>query len=191
MRARTVLPCGENLIALDRRFSGDIKLGEPADPVLTDKDPPWEQAYYRVNEVPIENPIDSDGDGMNDVYELEAMLDPFNPADASEAVILDGETTTQLEAYSNNYEVGRGRFDVTGVAADGGMMGYADGGQVAAGIHDRQWARAFIVRDRKPPHRRVVYVVVMRMMTMDERYASETVSMPKRCRCLKGLMRNR
>ena len=40
------------------------------------------------------------------------------------------------------------------------MMGYASFGQISTGIHDRQWARAFIVRDLTPPHRRVVHVVV-------------------------------
>lgn len=144
----------------DDEAGRDIKLGDSADPMLKDEDPPWERGFYRVTEVPIENPIDSDGDGMNDVYELEEMLDPLDPSDASQSVILDGETTTRRNAYLYNYEVGRGRFDVTGVAANGSMMGYAEFSQRSSGIHDRQWARAFIVRDRKPPHRRVVFVVV-------------------------------
>ncbi|MCL6270916.1 neutral/alkaline ceramidase [Sansalvadorimonas sp. 2012CJ34-2] len=44
--------------------------------------------------------------------------------------------------------VGVGKSDITGPAADVGMIGYADSNQISAGIHDRLWARAFIVADQ-------------------------------------------
>ncbi|MBB5020551.1 neutral ceramidase [Chitinivorax tropicus] len=50
-------------------------------------------------------------------------------------------------ASADSYLIGRGMSDITGEAAEVGMMGYAKMGQTAAGIHMRQRARAFIVAD--------------------------------------------
>ena len=43
-----------------------------------------------------------------------------------------------------DYNIGRGIYDITGPAAEQGMMGYADLGQKTKGIMMRQWARAFV-----------------------------------------------
>jgi neutral ceramidase len=51
-------------------------------------------------------------------------------------------------ASADPYLVGRGMSDITGEAAEVGMMGYASTSQVSAGIHMRQRARAFIVQDQ-------------------------------------------
>src|SRR5688500_10872977 len=42
-----------------------------------------QSAFYRVREVPVSEPLDSDGDGLDDVYELlrPLYLDPLNPDD--------------------------------------------------------------------------------------------------------------
>ncbi|MER7011562.1 neutral/alkaline ceramidase [Saccharopolyspora sp. NPDC000359] len=53
------------------------------------------------------------------------------------------------------YLVGRGIADVTGPAAENGMMGYSMPQQQTAGIHLRTLARAFVVDDG---HKRVVFV---------------------------------
>merc|ERR1711970_321717 len=45
------------------------------------------------------------------------------------------------------YNVGVGRADITGPAAEIGMMGYAKQGQNTAGIHIRLYSRAYIVED--------------------------------------------
>eukprot|EP00095_Tigriopus_kingsejongensis_P005560 maker-scaffold736_size104543-snap-gene-0.19 protein:Tk05560 transcript:maker-scaffold736_size104543-snap-gene-0.19-mRNA-1 annotation:"hypothetical protein DAPPUDRAFT_309106" len=45
------------------------------------------------------------------------------------------------------YSVGIGIADVTGPAAEIGMMGYAKGGQNTAGIHTRLFSRAFVFDD--------------------------------------------
>ncbi len=50
-------------------------------------------------------------------------------------------------AYENNYLIGQGIHDVTGPSAEVGMMGYAELDQKTAGIHTRQWARAFIISE--------------------------------------------
>ncbi|RCV26276.1 hypothetical protein SETIT_5G232500v2 [Setaria italica] len=54
------------------------------------------------------------------------------------------------------YLVGMGSYDITGPAADVNMMGYASAEQIAAGIHFRLKARAFIVAE--PDGKRVAFV---------------------------------
>lgn len=58
-------------------------------------------------------------------------------------------------ACADPYQVGRGMADITGEAAEVGMMGYASTSQVTAGIHMRQRARAFIVLDQASGKRMV------------------------------------
>jgi len=60
-------------------------------------------------------------------------------------------------AYADPFLVGRGMSDITGEAAEVGMMGYGSTTQVTAGIHMRQRARAFIVVDQASG-RRTVFV---------------------------------
>lgn len=43
--------------------------------------------------------------------------------------------------------VGRGIADITGEAADCGMLGYGKSDQRTAGIHQRLRSRAFVFRD--------------------------------------------
>ncbi len=54
-------------------------------------------AFFRVRKVPINQSLDSDGDGIPDVWELEHQLDPLNPADAALVDVSDG--LTRLEEY--------------------------------------------------------------------------------------------
>lgn len=140
---------------------GGAKVGQ-----LRDRASAPSSSYYRVARVRNAESLDSDGDGMDDVYELGHP--PLNPLNQKDAGQLAPSGRTYLEDYYRDesnlflypYLVGRGMHDVTGPAADGGMMGYADGAQKSAGIHDRQWARAFIAAGRDAPDRRVVFVVV-------------------------------
>ena len=60
-----------------------------------------------------------------------------------------------LSAATGSYLVGTGIYDITGPAAEIGMMGYADSSQKTAGIHTRLRARTFIVGDGQ---KRVVFV---------------------------------
>jgi len=48
---------------------------------------------------------------------------------------------------AGSYNIGVGRADITGPAAEIGMMGYAKQGQNTAGIHIRLYSRAYIVED--------------------------------------------
>jgi neutral ceramidase len=54
------------------------------------------------------------------------------------------------------YRVGVGIGDITGEAAEVGMLGYASPTQTTAGLASRQWARAFVVADEAG--RRVAFV---------------------------------
>lgn len=56
----------------------------------------------------------------------------------------------------SNYLIGLGSYDITGPAADVNMMGYANTGQIASGVHFRLRARTFIVAE--PKGKRVVFV---------------------------------
>ena len=56
------------------------------------------------------------------------------------------------EAAAPGYRVGVGIGDITGEAADVGMLGYADPAQTTAGLASRQWARAFVIADAAGSH---------------------------------------
>ncbi|MFI7599830.1 neutral/alkaline ceramidase [Actinoplanes sp. NPDC049681] len=55
-------------------------------------------------------------------------------------------------AAPSGYQVGVGIGDITGEAAEVGMLGYADPTQTTSGIASRQWARAFVVADGAGHH---------------------------------------
>lgn len=58
----------------------------------------------------------------------------------------------------NTYLIGAGIYDITGPAAELGMMGYGRAGQTTRGIHTRLRSRAFVFAEVKNPERRVVFV---------------------------------
>jgi neutral ceramidase len=62
---------------------------------------------------------------------------------------LSSETGEQL------YLIGAGLYDITGPAAEVGMMGFAESDQKTEGIYMRLWSRAYIVGDLE---KRVVFV---------------------------------
>ncbi len=63
-----------------------------------------------------------------------------------------------ITEVSAEYLIGTGIADITGEAGGVGMMGYAMVQQRTAGIHLRQWARAFVVGEKSPPGNRIVFV---------------------------------
>ncbi|WP_411823364.1 neutral/alkaline ceramidase [Leptospira sp. 'Mane'] len=56
---------------------------------------------------------------------------------------------------SSPYLVGSGIYDITGPAAEVGMMGFAESAQKTEGLYMRLWSRAFIIGDSS---KRVVFV---------------------------------
>ena len=63
------------------------------------------------------------------------------------AVVLLAFAPPAPASAADGYQVGVGIADITGEAAEVGMLGYADPAQTTAGIASRQWARAFVVAD--------------------------------------------
>ena len=63
--------------------------------------------------------------------------------------------TPKIDGNQGIYEIGCGIYDVTGPAAEVGMMGFAEVAQTTQGIYMRLYSRAFILGDGV---RRVVYV---------------------------------
>ncbi|WP_231894090.1 MULTISPECIES: neutral/alkaline ceramidase [Gordonia] len=64
---------------------------------------------------------------------------------------------TATAAPSSGYLVGAGKGDLTGAIAGQGMMGYSDLSQVATGLLQRVWARAYIIAD-VASGKRIVFV---------------------------------
>ncbi|WP_199609511.1 neutral/alkaline non-lysosomal ceramidase N-terminal domain-containing protein [Flocculibacter collagenilyticus] len=64
-----------------------------------------------------------------------------------------GPTTT----LAGEWLIGSAKYDITGPAADAGMVGYGEVSQTTQGIHTRLWSRAFVIAD-KTNSKRVVFV---------------------------------
>ncbi|MBL9167659.1 MAG: VCBS repeat-containing protein [Verrucomicrobiales bacterium] len=62
---------------------------------------------YRLLAVPLERPVDADGDGLDDLYELDRpqILNPLDPTDASEDADHDGYTNKAEYENGTNPEV--------------------------------------------------------------------------------------
>ena len=61
-------------------------------------------------------------------------------------------------AYAaSSWNIGSGIYDVTGPAADAGMVGYGDVGQTTKGIHTRLWSRAFVI-EKPSTGKRIAFV---------------------------------
>jgi hypothetical protein len=73
--------------------------GREAEQVMRDPEPARAAArFFRVLTVPVAAPLDTDRDGMDDLYELERLfLDPLNPRDAH--ADFDGDELTNLEEF--------------------------------------------------------------------------------------------
>ena len=59
-----------------------------------------------------------------------------------------------IDSKNGTYLIGCGIYDVTGPAAEVGMMGFAEVAQTTQGIYMRLWSRAFIIADEQ---RRAAY----------------------------------
>lgn len=68
-------------------------------------------------------------------------------------------------AHAQSWRVGVGMSDVTGEAAEVGMMGYAELTQKASGIHQRLRARAFITEDPRTQRSAVIVVTDTGLVT--------------------------
>jgi hypothetical protein len=63
----------------------DIRTGDSGSITLSDSVPVLERSFFRVERIPSAEPLDSDGDGLNDIEELAAL--PFrNPLNAAQTI---------------------------------------------------------------------------------------------------------
>ncbi len=74
---------------------------------------------------------------------------------------------TCAAAEQTEWLVGVGKADITGPAAGVSMLGYGDSAQISTGIHDRMWARAFIVAEPASGRRVVIVVASVAMVYGD------------------------
>lgn len=79
----------------------------------------------------------------------DSSVQPDTPqTDIGETDLADiGSDTATPDACAANtqFEVGMGLSDITGPAADAGLMGYVVPAQKSAGLYMRQWAKALVV----------------------------------------------
>jgi hypothetical protein len=71
---------------------GSVTLGE-----FLDAPPQTRRIFYRVLKLPMDDPLDTDGDGADDVFELtfSSLMSPFNASDGSADPDLDGLTNRE------------------------------------------------------------------------------------------------
>ena len=83
-----------------------MRLGIGSTTPLRDVSPQTNAGFYRVLAVPQSQPLDIDGDGIDDVFELQhpGCLDPFDPTDAS--VDCDGDGRSNLQEYYEGTDPG-------------------------------------------------------------------------------------
>ena len=77
----------------------DMGLGQAGGGQLSNSVTAASAAFFNVQQVPLTAPHDLDGDGIDDVYELQhpSFLNPLNPPDA--ALDFDSDTVSNLREY--------------------------------------------------------------------------------------------
>lgn len=90
LRGNRVTTVG-NPVALALGVSAAIRISDPS--------VPGAEFFYRVQQIPLSSPLDSDGDGIDDVWELThgSFLHPLNPADAD--LDPDGDGFSHRDEY--------------------------------------------------------------------------------------------
>ncbi|MEH6306157.1 polysaccharide lyase [Olivibacter sp. CPCC 100613] len=86
--------------AVDARVTEMVRTGKPMTETGIIKDISEVGGYPNLTFDPAQVPLDSDGDGMPDQWEIKHQLDPKNPADG--AMDADGDGYTNVEEYLND-----------------------------------------------------------------------------------------
>lgn len=76
-------------------------------------------AFYRLRQVPLTDPADTDADGIDDVYEMRrrSFLDPLQAADA--ALDFDNDGQSNLQEYQGGTDPDEGTSQMRAIAAGG------------------------------------------------------------------------
>ncbi|MBP7951105.1 MAG: hypothetical protein KA004_15745 [Verrucomicrobiales bacterium] len=99
---RTPVPGGDGMAV-------DMKLGTGGEMTLIDNIPALQRAFFQVRRVPVAQPLDSDGDGLDDAEELLALPDqnPFNAAGsvpfADGAIFVPTQEALQALSHFDNF----------------------------------------------------------------------------------------
>ncbi|WP_298773785.1 neutral/alkaline non-lysosomal ceramidase N-terminal domain-containing protein [uncultured Shewanella sp.] len=72
---------------------------------------------------------------------LNSVLKPLTLS----SMLLSTAIASSFSAQAGDWVVGSGMYDITGPAADRGMVGYGDTAQTTQGIFTRLWSRAFTI----------------------------------------------
>lgn len=72
---------------------------------------------------------------------LNSVLKPLTLS----SMLLSSAIASSFSAQAGDWVVGSGMYDITGPAADRGMVGYGDTAQTTQGIFTRLWSRAFTI----------------------------------------------
>ena len=82
-----------------------LALGSPAPLFGYTPGPGEPQGFFHLAAIDVFSPRDTDGDGMDDLWELNQNLDPMDPADAHLTSAAD-PSKTNLEYYRNRFGLG-------------------------------------------------------------------------------------
>jgi alpha-tubulin suppressor-like RCC1 family protein len=104
-------------------------------------------AFYQIRAVPLNQPLDLDGDGIDDAYELRhaRFLNPLNSADATQDFDGDGRSNRREYHDGSNPEfpqdwhrVAAGLYHILALKADGSLWAWGDNsyGQLGDGTTD-------------------------------------------------------
>jgi hypothetical protein len=99
-----VLYRGDQVTALI--FARDIAFGQAGTLEFNDRTEGKPTGFFRVQRVPVSSPVDTDRDGIDDVYELRhaGILHPINPTDAAQDPDRDG--VSNLDEYKRGTDPG-------------------------------------------------------------------------------------
>ena len=104
------------------QFPADVAMGLPGGGLLRDAAVPGGTAFYRVQRVPVAEPLDTDGDGIDDVYELQHRPS-LNPLNAADAVLVDpnGGGLTYFQEYQRDRQPLASLLETSPYAGESGV----------------------------------------------------------------------
>jgi alpha-tubulin suppressor-like RCC1 family protein len=154
-RAYYVLCRGPTVTNIDQPV--EVRLASSLPLVLTDPTPAASNgsAFYRLRAVPLNQPLDLDADGIDDIYELRhaRFLNPLDAADATQD--FDGDGRSNRREYRDRSNpaqaqqwqvVAAGLYHSVVLKSDGSLWAWGDNSYGQLGDGTAEWWRAAPVR---------------------------------------------